>query len=330
MTNTADFAAAPQAGQTEKSGGRPHMWRAAWRQHRSWVIATLALAVLAAAMLIAAVALVPACASTPWWDTPGATCGVEPAKTLWKLVRAGLVVSPVLGGVLVGALTFGPDVEHRTQVYAVTQGVSRFRWWATKVVVNAAPVFAALALLGLATLWAVDASDNSVIGNTRLTSPGFDFLGLIPATRFLVAYAAAAAAALVWRTVGGVVTGLIAVGIVISAGTLLQPMVVPHQRDVIPIKAWLSDNTGMSNAVTSAYGWGGYADAAGRDVDTMTLDCQDADFDTCLATNVTYRVETYVSDSEYPRMMLTISAFNLVLAGAAFGVGAAGLRRRDL
>ena len=281
-------------------------------------------------VLIVAVALVPACASTEWWKTPGATCGVEPSKTLWKLFRAGLLVSPILVGALLGAVTFGPEVEHRTQVFALTQGVSRLRWWAVKVLMTSAPVFAALALLGLATLWAVDASDNSVIGTTRLTSPGFDFLGLIPATRFLVAYAAAAAAALIWRTVGGVVAGLIVVAVVVAGGTLLQPIVVPHQRDLIPIKAWLADTTGIYESGDSAFGWDSYADAAGRDVDTLNFDCQNEDFNSCLATRVTYRVQTYVPDSEYARMMLTISAFNLLVAGAAFGVGAGALRRRDL
>lgn len=330
MAGNTDTQANPDVDHTGAAASRPRMWRAAWRQHRSWVIGALALVVAGALLLVATVVLVPACASTSWWETPGATCSVEPAKTFWKFLRLALLTLPVLVGVLLGALTFGQDAESRTQVYALTQGVSRLRWWTAKVAVTAVPVFVAFALLGLATLWAVDAADDSVLGTTRLDFPGFDFLGLIPATRFLVAYAAAAAAALIWRTVGGVVAGLVCVGIVIAVGTLLQPMVVPHQRDVIPIKAWLADDTGMSNAVSSTYGWGGYADAAGRDIDTMTLDCQDADFNACLASHVTYRVETYVRDSEYPRMMLTISGFNLLIAGGAFALGARDLRRRDL
>lgn len=331
MASRTDTAATSHAGDTDNAGGHSRMWHAAWRQHRSWVIGTLALAALGAAVLVAAVAFVPDCASTAWWEKPGATCGVEPAKTLWKLVRAGLQVLPVLGGVLLGAITFGPDVENRTDVYALTQGVSRFRWWAVKVVTTGAPVFIAFALLGLATLWVVNVSDNSVTSMARLNSPGFDILGLTPATRFLVAYAAAAAAALIWRTVGGVVAGLVVAGIVVAVGTLLQPVVVPHQRDVIPIKVWLADNTGESNAVSSAYGWGGYADAAGRDVDMSRTDCGQGDFSACLtAAGVTDRVETYVADAEYPRMMLTISGLNLLFAGALLGVGARALRRRDL
>ena len=332
MTSRTDTAATPHAGDTDDTAGRPRMWHAAWRQHRTWVIGALTLAALAAVVLVVAVALVPACASTQWWLTPGATCGLEPSKTLWKLFRAGLLVLPILVGALLGAVTFGPEVEHRTQVYALTQGVGRLRWWAVKVVTTSAPVFAALALLGLATLWAVDASDNSVIGTTRLASPGFDFLGLIPATRFLVAYAVAAAAALVWRTVGGVVAGLVAVGVAVVVGSLLQPMVVPHHRDLIPVSAFVADSVGDQTIPwNSAYGWGGYAGPRGQDVDVSNLDCTQGDFTECLiAAGVTYRVETYVPDSEYPRMMLTISALNLLIAGAAFGVGARGLRRRDL
>ncbi|MGI8417671.1 MAG: hypothetical protein ACR2P2_16005 [Nakamurella sp.] len=308
------------------------MWRAAWRQHRSWVSWILAVAAAGAIVLAATVAFVPACASTAWWETPGATCSYEPAKTLWKLFRLGMLTLPILSGVLLGAMTFGPDAEHRTQTYALTQGVSRLRWWAVKVVTTSAPVFLALALLGLATLLVVDASDNAVTSTNRLMTNGFDVLGLTPATRFLVAYAAAAAAALVWRTVGGVVAGLVVAGVVLAVGAVLQPLVVPHDRDLVPIKAWVADDTGtLTDRPGSAYGWGGYADSAGREVDISNLDCGQADFSGCLLTaNVSYRLETYVSDSQYPRMMFTISGFNVLIAGAFLGLGARVLRRRDL
>lgn len=76
-----------------------------------------------------------------------------------------------------------------------------------------------------------------MISTTRLTTPGFDILGLTRATRFLVAYTAAASAAQIWRTVGGVVAGLFVVGVVIAVGSVLQPLVVPHDSDLLPIKA---------------------------------------------------------------------------------------------
>lgn len=329
MSGKADTVTTRQASET---GSRPHIWRAAWRQHRSWVIGALILTAAGAVMLVAAVVLVPACASTAWWETPGATCSVKPAKSLWNLFRLALLALPILGGVLLGAVTFGPDAEHRTQVYALTQGVSRTRWWTAKVVTTSVPVFVAVALLGLATLWVVTASDDSVVSTTRLNTPGFDFLGLIPATRFLVAYAAAAAAALLWRTIGGVVAGLVAVGILIAVGALLQPVVVSHQQALTPIRAWMDGTSNETNIPAgSVNGWAGYADAAGQDVDVSKLDCIQGDFTDCLiAAGVTYRLETYVPDSEYPRMMFTISAFDLLVAGAAFGLGARVLRRRDL
>lgn len=331
MAGRTDTQATPHVDDIDSAGVRPRMWRAAWRQHRSWVTGALGLVAAGALLLVATVALVPDCASTSWWETPGATCSLEPAKTLWKLFRLALLTLPILVGVLLGATTFGPDAEHRTHVYALTQGMSRLRWWTAKVAINSLPAFATVALLGMATLWAVDSSDDSLVGTTRLNFPGFDFLGLIPGTRFLVAYAAAAAAALIWRTVGGVVAGLAAAGLVIAVGTALQPVVVPHHRDLFPIKAWVAGDTGMTNAVSSAYGWGSYADAAGRDVDVSRVDCTEKEFADCvIAAGVTYRLETYVPESEYPRMMLTISAFNLLIAAAALGAGARSLRRRDL
>ena len=315
-----------------ESVGRTRMWHAAWRQHRSWVVSTLALAVVGALLLVAAVTLVPACASTPSWHTDYATCSVEPAKTFWKLFMLGMLVLPVLVGVLLGAVTFGADVDSRSQIFALTQGVSRQRWWAVKVVVMTAPVFFALALLGLATLQIVNASDDAVISTNRLTSPGFDLMALVPATRFLVAYAAAATAALVWRTVSGLVIGLVVAGVVIAGGTLLQPLVVPHQRDLIPIDAWLADTTGQleGGGPGAAYHYGGYTDAAGREVNTMNFDCNVPDFNACLATHVIYRSETYVSDAQFPQMTLIISGLDVTLAGSLLGWGARRLRRRDL
>lgn len=314
----------------------PRMWQAAWRQHRFWVVGTVALVASGGLALAVIVLLIPSCASTTWWETPGATCELEPARTLWGLYQIALLVLPVVAGAVLGAVTFGPDKEHRTQVYALTQSVTRIRWWTIKVLIVAAPVFTAVALLGTATLWVVDSASDSIIWAPRLTSPGFDILGLIPATRFLVVYAAAAAAALLWRTVGGVVTGLVAAGILIAGTTLLQPLVVQHTRELIPIQTWWNDSTGIATespgGMGSAYNWSGYADSEGLDIDISTLNCpESAKFIECLQeAGVVDRVEIYVPDSEYPQMMLIISGFNLIIAVALLAAGAQTLRRRDL
>lgn len=311
----------------------PRMWNAAWRQHRYWVIGTVALVAVGGLALAVIALLIPECASTAWWETPGGTCDLQPVNAFWQLYQLALSVLPVLAGAVLGAVTFGSDKEHRTDVYALTQGVSRIRWWTSKVVTVAAPVFIAAALLGTATLWVVDTSDASIILPTRTTSPNFDTLGLIPATRFLVAYAAAAAAALIWRTVGGIVTGVVVAGVVIAGTTLLQPLVVPHTRDLVPIQTWWNDSTGMigRGGFDSAYNWSGYADSEGRDIDPSTWNCADPGWIDCVKeAGAVYRVEMYVSDAEYPLMMIIISALNLVIAGTLLAGGAAALRRRDL
>lgn len=297
------------------------------------MIGTVALVAVGGLVLAAIVLLIPACASTAWWETPGATCEREPARMLWSLYGIALAVLPVIAGAVLGAVTFGPDKEHRTQVYALTQGgITRIRWWATKVVIVTGPVFAAAVLLGMATLWVVTTSDDSILWASRITSPNFDILGLIPATRFLVAFAAAAAAALLWRTVGGLVTGLVVAGVVVVGTTLLQPLVVPHTRDLIAIEAWWNDTTGMlAGGPDSAHHWSGYANADGSAHDMSGFDCPDSNFLRCLQDHgVVYRVETYVPDAEYTRMMLIISGVNLVVAGALLAAGAQTIRRRDV
>jgi hypothetical protein len=332
MTGRTDVVPVPSGSNRSVQTPRLRIWRAAWRQHRFWMIGTVALVATGGLALAVIMLLVPACTSTAWWETPGATCDFEPADTLWKLYREALSWLPILAGAVLGAVTFGPDKENRTQVYALTQGVTRIRWWTAKVITVAAPVLIAAALLGTATLLVVDASDSSIIWSPRLTSPSFDMLGLIPASRFLVAYAAAAAAALIWRTVGGIVVGLAVAGLVVVGSTLLQPVVVPQTRELIPLQTWWNDDTGLvGGGLDSAYHWGGYAGSDGQDIDISSLDCLDADFIGCLQQGgVVYRIEIYVSDAEYLRMMLTISGLNLVIAGTLLAAGAGTLRRRDL
>ena len=312
---------------------RPRVWSAAWRQHRAWVIGALGLALVGGLVLATAVITVPACASTAWWETPGATCNARPARVLWKLFRGGMAVLPVLVGVILGAVTFGPDVEHRTHIFALTQDVGRPRWWLAKVTVMSVPAFVALTMLGMATLWAIDSSTDAVVTISRLTSPGFQILGLVPACLFLVAYSGAAAGALIWRTLGGVVAGLVVAFVVVVGGIALQPLVVPHDRTLIPFMSWMADQTGELSVADSdsAYGWGGYADAQGSEIDTLALDCGELAWTNCLFDNgVSYRLETFVSTNQYPRMMLTISGMDLLIAAGLFGIGARWLRRRDL
>ncbi|RIJ67028.1 hypothetical protein D1871_23475 [Nakamurella silvestris] len=314
---------------SENRSSRSRMRRAAWRQHRAWVLGSLGLAGAGAVLLVLVLVFSSSCVQ---WGEPGASCRTEPGYTLWKLLVAAMTVVPPLVGVILGAVTFGPDVEHRTQVYALTQGVSRMQWWAAKVAVTAAPVFLAVLALGTGTLLYVDSADESVrdwLG--RLTTPGFDALGIVPAAHFLVAYAAAATAALMWRTVGGIVAGLLISGLALIGGSFLQPLVVPHDRVLVPVEAWLADETGeLAGGIDTAYHSSGFAGSDGKDIDVSSLNCGGLDWSECLIANVTYRAESYVSDSRYLPMMAVIGGINLVVSGAFLGLGALTLRRRDL
>jgi hypothetical protein len=312
----------------------PHPWRAAWRQHRAWVIGAVALVALAGLAFGVIVLMIPACASTPWDETTGATCSTNPVRILWGFARVGLYALPLVAGAVLGTVTFGPDVEQRTQVFALTQGIGRLRWWTTKVVVVCGPVLAALVLLGFGVGWGAARADHTIITSIRLTAPIFDITGLVPASRFLVAYAAAVAVALIWRSVAGVVAGLVIGGLAFAGTVPLQPLVAPHVSELIPIQQWLDDTSGRfaGGPPDSAYPTGGYADIDGNSVDTG-ISCSTAASgeSVCVATPGTaYYVQSYVPDSGYLQMMLLISGINVLVGGAFLGAAAAGLRRRDL
>lgn len=329
-THRANSEMLPAESLAEKGDG-PRPGRAAWRQHRLWVLGSLAVVAAAGLGLLITVLLIPACASTEWWETPGATCSLEPASTIWRLGYRGLFILPVVLGAVLGAITFGPDVENRTHVLALTQSVSRIRWWATKIVMTGLPVFLALVILGFATQWVVDASDSTVISTNRVSSM-FDLIGLTPATRFLVAYAAALLVAQLWRTVAGVVAGVVVAGVVIALATVLQPLVVPHVRVVVPAQAWINDRTGALavGGIDTAYNWSAWADANGNDANFQT-DCSGVDYAQCAQDNgIVYRVETWVADSSYPQMMVLISAVNVIVGGAFLLFSARRLRRQDI
>lgn len=160
----------------------------------------------------------------------------------------------------------------------------------------------------------------------------FDLIGLTPATRFVVAFAAALVAAQLWRTVAGVVAGVAVAGIVIAVGAVLQPLVVPHVRVVVPAQEWINDITGTlaSGGFDSAYNASAWADANGNDVD-FQADCSNGALTQCAEDNgIVYRVETWVDDSSYPQMMVLISAANVLVGGALLLFSARRLRRQDI
>lgn len=312
---------------TELSTARP--WRAAWRQHGLWVSVTLVIVLIGAAALAAIVVLIPECASGDLWSPYGPSCDITLVDNLWDLWRIGMTFFPPAAGVLLGAVTFGADIEHRTAVLALTQGVGRLRWWTAKVVLMAGPVFAAVLALGLVALAIVDEAQDQVLPMMTITSPGFDTMGMIPAARFLLGFAVAAAAALLWRTIGGVVAGLLIVAAVVVGGARVQPSVVPHERLLVPIDDWFADSAAFLPDEPVAYGWGGYANVRGEDIDLTDLEC--VSFEKCAADlGVVYRVDTWVTQDQHPRMMLIIGGLDLAVAGAFLGLGARTLSRRDL
>lgn len=306
-------------------------WRAAWRQHGAWVSVVVLLVLLGGAALATTVALIPACASTDWWTVPGAQCDTDAAKTVWALWWTAMQVLPPVAGVLLGAVTFGPDFENRTAVLALTQGVSRLRWWATKVVVTVVPGFVVTLMLGMVALAVVDGAEDTVLWTVTITSPGFDVLGVIPAVRFLLGFAAASLFAS-RRTLVGTVVGLVTGFVVVQVGSILQPYVVPHQRSLIPIEQWEADTTGwIGTEEVTAYNWSAYADADGREIDGLEEPCPQDSWLRCMQDRgVVFRMETYVLDSTHPQMMLIIGGLDVVVAGAFLGLGARTLSRRDL
>lgn len=218
------------------------MWWVAWRQHRWQVLVALAVMVVVAAVMVAfelvLVARLHAVGCTVLTDPN--RCNSTAAmnaydENTWHLLRAVLVATPIVLGVFVGAPMFPREFDQRTEVFALTQSVGRFRWWVTTVTAAGVPLLVGLVGLGFLVQWC-DAM-------TWYTNRGafydgtFQVQGIMPAVYGLLALAISVTAGILVRSiVGSLVTGLIVAGAaVVLIAFPLRSHLLPVTRDITPM-----------------------------------------------------------------------------------------------
>jgi hypothetical protein len=199
-----------------------------WRQHRGEAIAGLTLAaVLAIAVIVTGgqmraafdgqgvagclvLAQPPSCA--------GVVQGYEQQFQLYISMYQWLNVLPLLLGIFVGAPLVAREIERGTHLLAWTQGVTRTRWIASKLILLiSAAVLAGAAYTVLMTWWRqpLDAIDGS-----GLRPSAFDLEGIVPVGYFVAALAIGiAAGALIRRAIPAMGVAIIAF-LVVRFGTL--------------------------------------------------------------------------------------------------------------
>lgn len=287
--------------QTVSTGRAPGgIWWVAWRQHRvQLAIAVLMMAIGAAIMVIFRMSLVADLTELGCTDAlngvPGAGCalpaggdlfydGTLSYRTWYSLMMTAAYGTPLVLGVFLGAVIFPREFEQGTHVFALSQSVSRARWWAVKVTMLGVPLVTGLLALGLIKEW-VDASSMY----TAYDAMGEQFItrSIIPAVFGLLVLAAAVAVGIFTRrTVVALVASLI-VGLVVMAA-LASPLrvhLVPADRYTWEVTEDFSgvDWSAAQDPDLEMVG-SGYLDQEGRELSYRELnDCFSYDWDSTLS-----------------------------------------------
>lgn len=221
------------------------MWWVAWRQHRvQLLIAGGLMALDAVAMVIFRAVLVAdltargcadalagtgACPITQGRDVWNSYGGFSYGYWYWLLTGVALGL-PVVLGIFLGAAIFPREFEQGTHVLALTQSVSRLRWWAVKVTVVGVPLVVGLLVLGFVKQW-VDGSSFYTAGGA-LGTTGFSTRSIIPAALGLLVFALAVTIGILTRrTVVALVLSLIlGFGVLVALLSPLRGYLVPAER----------------------------------------------------------------------------------------------------
>lgn len=269
------------------------------------------------------------CRTAPW------NAFVEGWSAAVGITALATIAIPVIAGALVGAWLFGAELSRGTQVFSLTQSISRLRWWITGLLVGALPVVVATALVPPVVAWS-RAPHDAVVTLISPLEPGV-FLpgGPLPAVYCLLAFCVAATAGQLLRSPIGAL-GL-AVGAVVVLGwwttyELRQHYLPPeHHRTELPVTddatTWWGSPAG---SLVVDYG---YVHADGSEVAQLDLAVDGCDteqpFFACLRDNGFVELYSHYQPADrYWPFQLIESAIVLALAACALGAGLVGLRRR--
>ncbi|WP_420124521.1 hypothetical protein [Nakamurella sp.] len=304
------------------------MWWVAWRQHRTLVLAGLGLIVaLAVAMVIFRLI----------YDTRPPGGPDYPADNrFWLWLRLSLLVLPVGLGALGGATVVGPERERGTVLFAVSQSVSRPRWYWTKCAVVTVPLTLGMLALGLVAEWVVTAP--GLEPWSPLAVPDFQVIGAVPAILTLLAFGVGVPAGALLRSLAAAMSVALVVGTVLVGalgyGAYLD--LVPPVHVVTPSTA--PDQAGPVGAYQVGFG---YLDAAGQTVaypacpvQSQTMEAgppsdPEAWWRQCLVeAGVVASYADYVLADQRTRLTLTLAAIGAAIAAAGLGLGRRRVSRR--
>jgi hypothetical protein len=176
----------------------------AWRQFRAQGAVLIgALVVIGAMLLLTGPPLVHL------YDATVATCAAHGdcatvignfshRDFLVQQVAIVLLVAPVLVGMFLGAPLVARELEHKTNQLAWTQGVSRTRWLATKLVLVGAACMACAGILSLMVTWWFSPIDRANM-ISPLSASLFDRRDIVPIGYTAFAFVLGVAAGLLIR-----------------------------------------------------------------------------------------------------------------------------------
>lgn len=359
-TMTSTPVAPQQESTTTTDGcGPTGMWWVAWRQQRLAIVASLGLMTIGGLTVIF-FRLVFAARIQSWGGsdvflrcTTGVGTGDYPATSCrsvfdgrialqpwWTVIRAYLIALPGVIGVLAGAAVFSRERERRTHVFALTQSVSRARWYWTSCVVLIVPLTVGMAAVGLLTEWS-----SAIWGPNAwwvIDAPTFQTFGFVPAILTLMAVGISLAVGTFLRsTLAAVVVTLgltlVAVG---GGGYLGYPnLVTPQRITVAP-----TQDSYQLVPTGALHGEEGYLGPDGAPVDVEPCPTPDSlndvgaedaaavasrAFADCLASQgVTARYSDYVDPSQRTPLTINLAGISLLIAGASLTAGSIRIRRR--
>ena len=228
----------PAAGGGKAPGG---MWWVAWRQHRAQLAISLGLLVALAELTggddSRCTSIEPSSGLSSDY-CPEQVYGAVQAEfgTLWGLLRLGMLALPLVLGAFVGAPLFAREIEQHTQVYVLTQSISRMRWWATKVTVVAVPVVLGMIGVGLLMEWAF--APFAAYSYGSMNTPEFETRGIIPAVFTALTIALGVSAGIVLRsTVNALAVTIVVAGMLVVVLGLVRPHLLTRTESSTPSRS---------------------------------------------------------------------------------------------
>lgn len=345
----------PASSPVDRGGAAPGgMWWVAWRQHRTQIAVTLVLLTAAAAGIVAfrlvllhQMATGALCSSADLFKSGDRVLGcaqrvfevADGQFVGWGILQVLVAALSVLLGAFLGAPLFAREFEQRTQVFALTQSISRVRWAAVKSLVIGGPAVLGMVAIGLLMDWTY--APFAQLDASPMSTPNFETRGLMPAVFTLLSFAIAVTVGLFLRsTVPTLVVCLLFTTVVIAALAVVRPHIAPSERTLTPPSNTTSAtlNTGDWFLAT------GQLDTAGREVNfdgncpprhrstTTSTQAQRNQIDQlCFAEqHIANNYQDYVPAARQNLLQIEVAGITTAIAALTLLLGVSRIRRAAL